>query len=167
MKNISKYKLDKSIVIPILLFALISVFTLLGADSILPSTMDNLVSKQIIWYAIGMFLAYIIMTIGNNFIYQIVWILYGIGVLSLAGVFSEGFSFAALPCFFGLFNESEELDKFPKSSSDVGVSFVVLICVTCFAFSSSALLASAEEGTSASERTSAIRRVKTRLPRPH
>ena len=86
---------------------------------------------------------------------------------SLAGVFSEGFSFAVLLCFFGLFDESEVLDKLPKSSPDVGVSFVVLICVTCFAFSVSALLASEEEGTSASERTSAIRRVKTRLPRPH
>ena len=100
MKNISKYKLDKSIVIPILLFALISVFTLLGADSILPSTMDNLVSKQIIWYAIGMFLAYIIMTIGNNFIYQIVWILYGIGVLSLAGLFFFGVNINDATCWY-------------------------------------------------------------------
>lgn len=100
MKNISKYKLDKSVVIPILLFALISVFTLLGADSILPSTMDNLVSKQIIWYAIGMFLAYIIMTIGNNFIYQIVWILYGIGVLSLAGLFFFGVNINDATCWY-------------------------------------------------------------------
>ena len=100
MKNISKYKLDKSIVIPILLFALISVFTLLGADSILPSTMNNLVSKQIIWYAIGMFLAYIIMTIGNNFIYQIVWILYGIGVLSLAGLFFFGVNINDATCWY-------------------------------------------------------------------
>ena len=100
MKNISKYKLDKSIVIPILLFALISVFTLLGADSILPSTMNNLVSKQIIWYAIGIFLAYIIMTIGNNFIYQIVWILYGIGVLSLAGLFFFGVNINDATCWY-------------------------------------------------------------------
>ena len=48
MKNISKYKMDKSILFPILIFAIISIVTLYGANSILPSTMDHLVTNQIV-----------------------------------------------------------------------------------------------------------------------
>lgn len=100
MKNISKYKLDKSVVIPIILFALISIFTLYGADSILPSTMDNLVIKQIIWYGVGFFIVYIIMTIGNNFIYRMVWLLYILGVLSLIGLFFFGINLNEATCWY-------------------------------------------------------------------
>ena len=61
MKNISKYKIDKSILLPILLFAIISVVTLYGTGSILNA--DNLVSKQIIWYIAGFAFVYLVMTI--------------------------------------------------------------------------------------------------------
>ena len=90
MKNVSKYKLDKSILLPILLFGLISIITLYGADSILPSTMDHLVRNQIIWYIAGFIVIYLVMTVGNNYIYRMSWLLYVIGILSLIGLFFFG-----------------------------------------------------------------------------
>ena len=98
MKNISKYKIDKSILLPILVFAAISVLTLYGTDSIL--NVDNLVPKQIIWYAIGFAIIYIVMTIGNTFIYRMSWILYGIGCLALFGLFFFGTSINDATCWY-------------------------------------------------------------------
>ena len=98
MKNISKYKIDKSILLPILVFAAISVLTLYGTDSIL--NVDNLVPKQIIWYAIGFAIIYIVMTIGNTFIYRISWFLYGIGCLALFGLFFFGTSINDATCWY-------------------------------------------------------------------
>ena len=92
MKNISKYKVEKTILIPIVLFAVVSILTLYGGSSILPSYMDNLMTKQIIWYGIGFFLAYLIMTVGNPFVYRMVWFLYFVGILSLFGLFFFGVS---------------------------------------------------------------------------
>ncbi len=90
MKNISKFKVDKSIIIPIILFGIISVLTLYGANSILPSHMDNLMTKQIMWYIAGFIIAYFVMTIGNTFIYRIVWFLYALGLIALIGLFFFG-----------------------------------------------------------------------------
>lgn len=71
MKNISKYRVNKSIIIPITLFAFISILTLYGAKSILPSSMDHLVINQVIWYVVGFILSYIVMTVGNDYLYRI------------------------------------------------------------------------------------------------
>lgn len=100
MKNISKYKVDKTLLIPIILFALISIFTLYGADSILPSYMDNLMTKQILWYVAGFIIAYIIMTVGNNWIYRMTWFLYILGILSLIGLFFFGVSINNATCWY-------------------------------------------------------------------
>ncbi len=110
MKNISKYKIDKSILLPILVFAAISVLTLYGTDSIL--NVDNLVPKQIIWYIAGFAIIYIVMTIGNTFIYRMSWILYGIGCLALFGLFFFGTSINDATCWYtikgiGTFQPSE------------------------------------------------------------
>lgn len=98
VKNISKYKIDKSILLPILVFAAISVLTLYGTDSIL--NVDNLVPKQIIWYIAGFAIIYIVMTIGNTFIYRMSWILYGIGCLALFGLFFFGTSINDATCWY-------------------------------------------------------------------
>ncbi len=94
MKNISKYKVYKSILIPILLFAVISIVTLYGSSSILSSSvsMEQLVTNQIIWYVVGFVLAYLVMTVGNTYIYRISWFLYIVGILSLIGLFFFGIS---------------------------------------------------------------------------
>ena len=92
MKNISKYKVDKGILIPMILFAIISVVTIYSAQSLLGADMQNLALKQVVWYILGFGIAYFIMFIGNDFIYRNIWILYGIGVLSLLGLFFFGTS---------------------------------------------------------------------------
>lgn len=85
MRNISKYKVDKFILISIILFALISIITIYSASSIVPDD-TNLVLKQIIWYIIGFGLAYFIMFIGNKTIYKNAWILYIIGNILLVAL---------------------------------------------------------------------------------
>lgn len=100
MKNISKYKIDKTLLIPILLFAIISIITLYGASSILPSTMDHLMTNQIIWYIAGFILILGIMTIGNTYIYRISWFLYAIGILSLIGLFFFGKNINNATCWY-------------------------------------------------------------------
>ena len=100
MKGISKFKLDKSILIPIFLFFIISVITLHGAKSILPSSMNHLVTNQIIWYIGGFVLIYIIMSIGNTYLYRVSKFLYVFGLLSLIGLFFFGISINDARCWY-------------------------------------------------------------------
>ena len=100
MKKISKYKIDKSLLIPILIFAFISIITLYGARSILPSTMDHLMTNQIIWYIIGFIIIYLVMTVGNNYIYRMNWLLYVVGILALVGLFFFGKTINDATCWY-------------------------------------------------------------------
>lgn len=102
MKNISKYKVEKSIIIPLLVMAIISLITLNSASSILPDYLDNLFVKQIIWYAIGFGIAYFIMFLGNEFIYKNAWILYiiGCGLLVALLIFADPINNAK--CWFSI-----------------------------------------------------------------
>ncbi len=81
MKNISKYKVHTSLLVTIILFAIISVITIYSASLLIND--QTLYIKQIIWYIIGFVLAYIIMTIGNKYIYNHAFILYFMGILAL------------------------------------------------------------------------------------
>lgn len=100
MKNISKYKIDKTLLIPIILFAIISVITLYGASSILPSTMNHLMTNQVIWYIVGFVLIFGIMAVGNNYIYRISWLLYILGIISLIGLFFFGKNINNATCWY-------------------------------------------------------------------
>lgn len=100
MKNISKYRVNKSIIIPIILFAFISILTLYGAKSILPSTMNHLVNNQIIWYVIGFILSYVVMTVGNTYLYRISSFLYIFGIISLIGLFFFGITINDARCWY-------------------------------------------------------------------
>lgn len=86
MRKISKFKIDKCLLFCIIAFFLISVFTIKSAQNLLPSYMNNLVFKQIMWYGLGFLIAFFIMYIGNEFIYKHVWFLYGAGILLLIGL---------------------------------------------------------------------------------
>ena len=100
MKKISKYKIDKSILLPLILFIIISVLTLYGTNSIIPDYMGDLPLKQLIWYAIGFVLAYLVMTVSNTFVYRISWFLYGIGIVSLIGLFFFGTTINDATCWY-------------------------------------------------------------------
>lgn len=102
VKNVSKYKVDKGILIPLIIFAIISILTINSAEKLLPDSMGNLSLKQTIWYLIGFVLAYFTMFIGNKFIYKNVWILYGIGVLSLLLLLFIGTPINDAKCWFSI-----------------------------------------------------------------
>ncbi|MDD2518952.1 MAG: hypothetical protein PHG18_03600, partial [Bacilli bacterium] len=70
MKNVSKYKVDKFILIPMFLFVIISILTIHSAQELLPSYLNNLYIKQLVWYILGFAIAYFIMFIGNSYIYR-------------------------------------------------------------------------------------------------
>lgn len=101
MKNISKYKVDKLILIPLILLAIISVITIFSAQQLLTNS-GNLALRQAVWYILGFAIAYFIMFIGNDFIYDHVWILYGLGVISLFLLLIFGTPINDAKCWFTL-----------------------------------------------------------------
>ena len=86
MKKISKFKVDKGIILAIVGFAIISILTIHSAQNLLPSYLHNLAIKQFVWYILGFLVAFFIMYIGNDFIYKHVWFLYIAGICTLIGL---------------------------------------------------------------------------------
>lgn len=82
MKDTSKYHFDKTILLIILIFAIISVLSIYSAEQIL-SDINYYYIKQIIWYVIGFLIILIIMKYGNDTIYQYAWPLYILSNISL------------------------------------------------------------------------------------
>ncbi|MBE6139639.1 MAG: rod shape-determining protein RodA [Firmicutes bacterium] len=99
MRNTSKYKIDISILICIVLFAIISIVTIGSAQKLLTDE-TNLVLKQIMWYGIGFLLIGFIMFIGNKFLYKNAWILYIVGIVSLILVLFFGATINDARCWF-------------------------------------------------------------------
>lgn len=108
MNKISKYKVDKGILISVIIFAIISVIsiysalTLLDTQGLLESSMNSLHLKQLLWYAIGFVVAYFVMFIGNDIIIKKINILYIIGVLLLFLVLIFGTTINEAKCWFVL-----------------------------------------------------------------
>ena len=82
MKNVSRYKVENGILIPMIILAIISITTIFSAQKLLTDP-SSLYLKQAMWFGIGFILAYFIMYIGNDFLYRNVFILYIIGIISL------------------------------------------------------------------------------------
>lgn len=72
----NKNKIDISILITIIIFAIISIFTINSASTYISSSMGNLVAKQVIWYFIGGILTLIIMHFKNEYLYRHAFVLY-------------------------------------------------------------------------------------------
>ncbi len=100
MKTIFKYKIDKSIFICILLFAIISIITIYSSQTILKEEYQNLAMKQAIWYLVGGFIVYCMLILGNRGILKHIWILYIIGNISLFGLFFFGTSINDAKCWY-------------------------------------------------------------------
>ena len=83
MHKVNKYHVDYLILIPLIMFSIISIITIYSASNLLPIYMNSIVFKQIIWYILGFIVAYSIMFIGNKFIYNNIWFIYVIGIISL------------------------------------------------------------------------------------
>lgn len=86
MKRVSKYKVEKGILIPLIILAIISITTIYSAQGLLNSDYSNLYIKQGLWFIVGFAIAYLIMYIGNDFLYKNVYILYIIGIISLVAL---------------------------------------------------------------------------------
>ena len=99
MKTTSKYKIDITLLLCIILFAIISITTISSAESLLNEG-SNLMLKQIIWYSVGFIFIFFVMFIGNHFLYKNAWILYLIGILSLILVLFFGATINEAKCWF-------------------------------------------------------------------
>lgn len=99
MKNISKYKVSKWILIPLLMLAVISIITINSAEALLNDN-GNYAVKQFFWYILGFGLAYFIMFIGNEFIYRNCWVFYIVGVISLILLLLFGTPLNDAKCWF-------------------------------------------------------------------
>lgn len=117
MKKESKFKVEKSILIPIILFAIISTITIYATRSLIASDLQNLYLKQLLWYSIGFIIAYLMMTVGNKFLYNNAYIFYVIGVALLFLVLIFGKEINNARCWFvipfiGSFQPSEFMKIF-------------------------------------------------------
>lgn len=109
-----KYKVDKTIIFFILLFASISIFTIHSASTYIPDYLGNniLALKQLMWYLIGFILACLIFFIKNETIYRCIWLLYILGNLLLLLLLIFGIPINGSKCWFivpgiGSFQPSE------------------------------------------------------------
>jgi len=100
LKKVSKFKVELSILIPIILFFIISVVSIYSTKRLLGDEFQNLWLKQSIWYLIGIILAYSTMTLGNKFLYNNAYIFYIIGVISLILVLFFGTTINNATCWF-------------------------------------------------------------------
>lgn len=113
----SKFKVEKNILVPIVLFAIISVIAIYSTRSLIASDLYNLYLKQILWYILGFGIAYLMMTIGNKFLYNNAYIFYIVGVILLVLVLFFGTEINNARCWFiipylGSFQPSEFMKIF-------------------------------------------------------
>ena len=117
MKHVSKYKVDLSIIIPTLVFFIVSIMAIYSTKRLLPIEYHNLWIKQIIWYVIGITIAYLTMFLGNKFLYRNAYIFYVIGIILLILVLPFGVTVNNATCWFkipliGTFQPSEFMKIF-------------------------------------------------------
>lgn len=117
MKNISKFKVDNTILISLLLLSIISIISIRMSQTFLPSYYQDIHIKQIIWYICGFVVAYSLMFFGNDFIYKNAYILYIFGIISLILVLIFGNEINSIKAWFeipgiGTFQPSEFMKIF-------------------------------------------------------
>ena len=83
IKNVSKFKVENSVLIPLILFSIVSVISISCTRSRMGVDFQTYWMKQIVWYVIGFGLAYFMMFLGNKFLYNNAWWFYIVGVISL------------------------------------------------------------------------------------
>ncbi len=102
MKSISRFKIDKLLLMPLILFSIISVFSIISAQKLLPSHMNYLALKQALWYIVGFGVMFLVIALGNDYIYKHAWILYIIGIISLILLLIFGTPINDAKCWFNL-----------------------------------------------------------------
>ena len=82
------------------MFGIISVISIFSTRELLDADLQNLWLRQILWYILGFGIAYVMMALGNKFLYNNAWILYFIGVISLVLVLFLGSEVNNSKCWF-------------------------------------------------------------------
>ena len=157
LKNISKFKVELGILIPIFIFFIISVISIFSTKDLLTEEFNNLYLKQIVWYLVGITLAYMSMILGNKFLYNNAYIFYIIGVLSLILVLFFGITVNNATCWFKIpflgtlqpsefmkifliivlarmINDFNENNKYPSASDEFKFIIKVLIIIAIPSF---------------------------------
>ena len=81
-----RQKIDLTIIIPIVLFFIISISTIYSAMTYLSPDNGNLALKQAIWYLVGVIIIVIIFKVKNAYLYRNAWFLYIIGNILLVSL---------------------------------------------------------------------------------
>lgn len=108
--KLKNFKIDKWLLIIIILFSIISVLTIGSAQILINRT--DLMTKQIMWYSIGFILTFIVMKIKNDFFIKYTWVFYIIGIILLGLLLIFGTPVNNAKCWFtipgiGTFQPSE------------------------------------------------------------
>lgn len=98
MNTIHKYKIDFILIICLLIFFILSIFSISSAQTLIPE--NNLVTRQIIWYLIGTVVILFIMYRGNKILYKNAWKLYIVGIILLTLVLLFGTPINDSRCWF-------------------------------------------------------------------
>lgn len=108
--KLKNFKIDKWLLIIVILFSIISTLTIGSAQLLINRT--DLMTKQIMWYAIGFILIFIVMKIKNEFFIKYTWVFYIIGIILLGLLLIFGTPVNNAKCWFtipgiGTFQPSE------------------------------------------------------------
>lgn len=72
----NKFKLDKTLIIYLVIFMILSMLTIYSAMTYLPSYLGNLALKQGMWYLVGFFFIFLVVSFKNEFLYKQAWFIY-------------------------------------------------------------------------------------------
>ena len=97
-----KKHINYKIIVPIIIFMIISILTIYSSQNLLSSSYNNLYIKQGIWYLIGFICLFLIKNIDNNYIHKYSYILYIIGNILLILVLFLGSEINGAKCWFNI-----------------------------------------------------------------
>ena len=108
--KLKNFRIDKYLLIIVILFSIISTLTIGSAQILINRT--DLMTKQIMWYVIGFVLIFLVMKIKNDFFIKYTWIFYIIGIILLGLLLVIGTPVNNAKCWFtipgiGTFQPSE------------------------------------------------------------
>lgn len=109
-------KIDKFIILAIIIFFLISIFTIESASMYMESSLGNLILKQSIWYLIGIIAIISIIRFDNSFFYKWSYLIYGINCLLLLGLLFFAKEINGSRCWYNFLGFSIQPSEFMKVS---------------------------------------------------
>ena len=95
-----KIKLNYKILIPIILLSIISIITIYSSLTYTSPSLGNLALKQALWYGVGWILVFILIKLGNDYLYRHTWILYIAGNVLLLLLLFFGTPINNSKCWF-------------------------------------------------------------------